>query len=267
MKNLRRVILVVAVIQLLTLYAFSQKAEDLYQQGIKEEDYWKKMELFTNAITLDTKHALAYYERGALRLTLLFGDSLHYVKALQDFNTSIVLDGFHYKSYLGRADCKRKLGDYYGAIQDYTKSLISSDDRQSKSIITKRAECKMEMEDFRGAIFDFNKAIELFKNELNDSKNTQDSIATKNSILYFYYRRGVCYYAIDKFQEAIKDFTIVIDDGATLFINYVFKDVYFTRAMCYINLNYIDEGCLDLSKAGELGFYFAYDEIKKHCNK
>ncbi len=40
---------------------------------------------------------------------------------------------------------------------------------------------------------------------------------------------------------------------------------YYNRAGAKINLGQKDSGCLDLSKAGELGYMDAYDLIKKYC--
>jgi hypothetical protein len=40
---------------------------------------------------------------------------------------------------------------------------------------------------------------------------------------------------------------------------------YFMRAMIKIGLNKMDGVCEDLSKAGELGYMQAYEEIKKYC--
>ncbi len=41
---------------------------------------------------------------------------------------------------------------------------------------------------------------------------------------------------------------------------------YYNRGLAKIQLGQIDGGCLDLSKAGELGADKAYDLIKKYCN-
>ena len=38
------------------------------------------------------------------------------------------------------------------------------------------------------------------------------------------------------------------------------------RGLAKIKLNDKNGGCLDLSKAGELGFQAAYESIKKYCN-
>jgi hypothetical protein len=41
---------------------------------------------------------------------------------------------------------------------------------------------------------------------------------------------------------------------------------YYFRGLLYINLKNKKLACADFSKAGELGFMKAYEEIKKHCN-
>ena len=38
------------------------------------------------------------------------------------------------------------------------------------------------------------------------------------------------------------------------------------RGYAKLNLNQKDSACLDFSKAGELGYEKAYEEIKKFCN-
>ena len=43
-------------------------------------------------------------------------------------------------------------------------------------------------------------------------------------------------------------------------------DSYNNRGLLKLSLGQKDSGCLDLSKAGELGNEVAYDAIKKFCN-
>jgi hypothetical protein len=38
-----------------------------------------------------------------------------------------------------------------------------------------------------------------------------------------------------------------------------------TRGIAKLQLGQKDDGCLDLSEAGQLGFSKAYSEIKKYC--
>ena len=41
---------------------------------------------------------------------------------------------------------------------------------------------------------------------------------------------------------------------------------YYGRGACKLILNDKESACLDLSKAGELGYRYAYEIMKKNCN-
>ena len=43
------------------------------------------------------------------------------------------------------------------------------------------------------------------------------------------------------------------------------KDAYYRRGLAKLYIKEKDSGCLDLSKAGELGDSRAYEEIQKYC--
>jgi len=58
----------------------------------------------------------------------------------------------------------------------------------------------------------------------------------------------------------IEDFNKVIE------INPKFGEAYYNRGVAKLGLGQKDSGCLDLSKARELGFDKAYESIKKLCN-
>ena len=45
-----------------------------------------------------------------------------------------------------------------------------------------------------------------------------------------------------------------------------YADLYYWRGKAELKLDQKDNGCLDLSKAGELGLSKAYDAIKHLCN-
>ena len=58
-----------------------------------------------------------------------------------------------------RAYAKDELKDYYGAIEDYSKSLeLNPDDVNAYN---NRVNAKDDLKDYNGAINDFSKAIEL----------------------------------------------------------------------------------------------------------
>ncbi len=46
----------------------------------------------------------------------------------------------------------------------------------------------------------------------------------------------------------------------------MFADAYYGRGVAKLGLGWKESGCLDLSKAGELGYSKAYEAIRKYCN-
>ena len=106
-----------------------------------------------------------------------------------------------------------------------------------------RSGCKFKLNDYRGAIDDCNKSLEI------------DSL---NSNAFFY--RGLTLSYQGKITEAIRDY------DKTIKLSPDFARAYYNRGLLYIQLNQKEKGCLDFSKAGELGEEDAYTAIKNNCN-
>ena len=148
------------------------------------------------------------------------------------------------EEYFNRALDKEELEDYRGAITDYSKAIgLNPEVNVGVASYLNRGLCKTKSEDYRGAIVDFSKAIEL-----------------KPNFAEAYYERGIAKEKLEDYGGAIADFTQTIE------LNPFIVTAYYNRGLMYIILGQIDEGCMDLSKAGELGYYQAYDMIKKYCN-
>ena len=113
------------------------------------------------------------------------------------------------------------------------------------SLYLPRGLAKHEFGDYRGAIKDFDQAI---------SDNPKDSIA--------YTAKGRSKISLGSYQEAINDCnkSINIDSTGGNGMSYS------CRGIAYISIGKKDEGCLDLSKADEMGYKQAYEMIKKYCN-
>ena len=75
-----------------------------------------------------------------------------------------------------------------------------------------------------------------------------------------YYNSGVQKGESGDWSGAIEDFNKSIELAPNN------ADVYSNRGFAKIALGQKDSGCLDLSKAGELGYAEAHETIKKYCN-
>ena len=75
-----------------------------------------------------------------------------------------------------------------------------------------------------------------------------------------YFDSGYVKYSQSDYMGALADYSKAIE----LDSNYAWA--YFNRGVTKLNLGLLDGGCLDLSKAGELGIMEAYDVIKEYCN-
>ena len=74
-----------------------------------------------------------------------------------------------------------------------------------------------------------------------------------------YKNRGGVKGKLNDYRGAIEDCNKAIE------INPKFPGAYFDRGIAEILLGQKDSGCLDLSKAGELGLVDSYALIKKYC--
>ena len=103
---------------------------------------------------------------------------------------------------------------------------------------------KNNLEDYRGAVADYTKVIKI-------DPNRADA----------YYFRGLVKWDLEDYRGEIADLTKAIDIETSNEAK-----AYFLRGIAKNVLGQLDSGCLDLSKAGELGLGQAYEVIKEKCN-
>jgi tetratricopeptide (TPR) repeat protein len=184
-------------------------------------------------------------------------------KALLIFNS--VNDENAY-TYYQKAFCEYVLEKYEDAIYNFTLCINATKDKYfSRDVYIKegdtcrlleyipmninkddayyhRALCKAQLNDYRGAILDYNKVEQTY-------------IKTSS----FFINRAISKYYLENYLEAKIDATKSLD----LEKNAV---AYFMRGLCNNFIGQKEAGCVDLSKAGEMGHSQAYEAIQKYCN-
>lgn len=165
-----------------------------------------------------------------------------YVEALFNLNKAIEIDPNYAAAYYLRGNIKDNFEDRHGAMKDYNVAI----EKNPKFVdaFFARGNVKMKLQDYYGAIDDYTMAITLNENYVEA-----------------YFNRGRAKQYLQAYQDAINDCTKIIQ------INPKNVDAYYMRGLLRIEFGDMKNGCLDLSKAGELGDLKAYELIKEKCNQ
>ena len=153
--------------------------------------------------------------------------------AIDDFTQAIVADGSLWMSYYCRAVARYKL----------MMSARNSEDTQKEKKTATMPEDFMKdagITDYQLILVDLNKVIDLAPD-----------------FAYSYYNRGNILAWLKDYRAAIVSY----DEAISLEPN--LAEAYYNRGLTYIFLGENARGIADLSKAGELGLYSAYNLIKR----
>lgn len=156
-----------------------------------------------------------YYERG------------DYEKAIENYNTSILLNPIFSEAYFNRALSYYQLKNFDRSINDYTKSAEL--DPNNPIIYNNRGDAYYKKQDFQSAIKDYDKAISLNPNYLKA-----------------YYNRGLCYASLEEYEKAVADFGKVIE------LKPDFAEAWHLRGLAYEYGGDLDNSIKDYEKALEL---------------
>jgi len=225
---------------------------------------------YTTAIKLDP--ALNYYRNRGL----MFIETADYYKAISDFNEALVFDSTNSTLYFNRGYTQALSGNYENAIKDYSKAI--SYDSTNAKVFVNRGDLWSGVEEHQKAIFDFTSAISLNNRDelayFNRAKEFAKIGMIKQAIddyskaiilnptnVEYYFLRGELKVGAAEYLSAAADYTKIIslqpDNG----------NAYYNRGVCYAYINLKDSACDDLNRAGELGFFEAYEVIRKFCMK
>jgi tetratricopeptide (TPR) repeat protein len=156
--------------------------------------------------------------------------------------------------------------NFVSAIEDLTSSIkILSNNKFISRTLYFRAMSKLSLSDFYGAIDDFNKSLAACKYCCGDCKTS--NLLYKQSLTLTWLckedilcQRAYCKIKTKNYTSALSDLNVCIQ------LNSEFALAYFYRGQLKDLMNDKKGCCLDLSKAGQLGMSSAYTEIQSRCN-
>lgn len=166
--------------------------------------------------------ARTYYHRGNT-----YYEKGDYEKAIEAYNTAIILAPTFSEAYFNRGLCYYNLKNFDKAIMDYSKSADL--DPKNPVIYNNRGDAYYRKQDFDTAIKDYDRALSI-----------------NPKYLKAFYNRGLAYACQQDYEKAVEDFTEVIG------LNPSFSEAYHIRGLAYDYLNQLDKAVQDYDKAIEL---------------
>jgi len=165
---------------------------------------------------------------------------VHYDNSIADTNQgdpySQMYKGFY---YMNRGTLRAEMIDFIASIQNNVQTLTMDDQGAIRARVSDQA---TQTYDYSEAIQDMTAAAEAATN-----------------IPYIYYNLGNLYCLSSQLVESINNYTKAIE------LYPYMGDAYFNRGLVQVYLKDKEKGCIDLSRAGELGVADAYSVIAKYC--
>lgn len=157
-----------------------------------------------------------------------------YTSSIANYTSAIDLAPSNPFLYINRSTTQSEMIDFISSIDNgYQRITVDTDPaNQLKNSYTRTY-------NYDDAIADLNKAAMLFP-----------------EFAYIYYNRANLLCRSGKIPEAMEDYTKAIE------LNPYFAEAYYNRGLVQIFLKDTRKGCLDMSKAGELGLQDAYRVLK-----
>lgn len=159
-----------------------------------------------------------------------------YTNAVNSYGSAIEINPSNPFLYLNRSTTRAEMIDFISSIDNaYQRISIDSDPANRLNNNTSRTY------NYDEALSDLNKAIKLYPD-----------------FAYAYYNRANLYAKSNMLPEAYKDYSRAIE------IYPSFAEAYFNRGVIQIYMKDTRKGCIDISKAGELGISKAYEILQQY---
>ena len=189
--------------------------------------HFKDIDVQSAKFTGDSEEAIYYFARG---VDFYLVQDLE--AAINDFTQAIIADGTLWLSYYARAVA------YYKQMEMQRADNESGGEHSLSSPTDFMVDARLN--DYQLILADLNKAIDLAPD-----------------FAYTYYNRGNVLSGLKDYRAAIVNYNEAIALEPNL------AEAYYNRGLTYIFLGENARGVADLSKAGELGLYSAYNLIKR----
>ncbi len=164
-----------------------------------------------------------------------------YNSALSHYDKAIEIEPRQTFYYINRGALQSEMIDFISSMENNVQILTLDNSGAARARIKEQ---NQKSYDYTSAIHDMNKAANLMP-----------------GLPFIYYNLGNLYCLSNDLPEAINQYTRAIDLYPGL------GEAHYNRGLVLIYLKDNEKGCIDLSKAGELGVQDAYSVIKKYCTK
>mgnify|MGYP004446856397 FL=1 len=231
----------------------------------------RAIEDFDYVLSVDAENDLALYNR-----TILYDNTGDYRSALKDINSILQRNPYFWEGYMLRASLKRKTGDVAGAERDEFKVMKEQIEVRSGARKARVATRKQSNKN----INDYDKLVEADDNEPEKEYASQwrgkvqnryvelkplpaiteeilRDASPEQRLAFQSFNRGCVLLAENNHDDAIAAFSEAVKADVTM------SEAYYNRGVAYIMKGEKKTGLADLSHAGELGLYGAYNLIKR----
>jgi len=161
--------------------------------------------------------------------------------ALEYYLNAAMLDSGNPKTYVNIGNLYAMMGNNKLAVDNYSRALVL--DTTDGIAYYNRANEKMLLGDFKGAIEDYENSLLIDSTNINTLFILAEAKTKINNI-----------------DGALTSYNSIINLDSTL------AKGYYLRGAAEIFLKEYDKACSDFKKAGDLGYFDAYEMIKKHCD-
>ena len=216
------------------------------------------LEISSKSVDLD-ESALKEVENAAWRtsaspasqeifLRALYDNEQNMFNSAQNYYTQSVgiaeqaagVEGFYKAFYLmNRGVLRAEMIEFISSIENSVQVLSMDDSGNTRARVKDQVSRR----------YDYSDAI----------RDMKDAAAVVSDIPYIYYNLGNLYCLSAEHIASLENYTKAIE------LYPYMGDAYFNRGLVLIYLKDKEKGCIDLSRAGELGVADAYGVIKKYC--